>query len=319
MDFGFYTDFQNVAYGAPTTTWDSSIVAGLTVNEGIRRTSEFLAPRVPCQASPGGAYAYQYYSAQNVVPSTSDMTLSRGQGGKFPFIGMKGEAKTGTLKNYGVAVAVEKSLVEASPEYEIRAVRAAYSILETAIVEEQLNALSTIATSVLTSIGDCSTAEGSVFPLVNLYYSLTQQGSYPNRMVVPVRAWMTFLYLYSTSPFISAYAVDTVEDYARQVGLEGMLLTPSRYSAGSGGVYGGLSDADSRYSYCYLFSASPFGDSLGNTNIATFTNGDVTVSSFDHPQGELRIYTVSIWFDIAVLNPLGVYKYRTYGGYLNYP
>ena len=307
-DFGFYTDFQNVAYAEPVSTWDPSLVAGLTENEDVRKFIDFTAPRIPRTLMPGATYTYRYYSPSTVIPPASDLnTMVRGQGGDFPFIGTQGEVKSSTMKNYGVSVVTEKALAGVDPNYERRAVQAAYSVLETSIAATVADALDSISTTVSVSPTSVTTAgETMILPstLSAVVSSANSQGSFPNRLLISPRFWSTLkAYIWGEKAYgLLLSTFSSPEAYGADAGLEAMLVRARSYSSSA---YNTLVTGK----VMYIFTGSNVGAELGNTNLATFTNGEgIKVTTYDHPQGQLRIHTVSTWFDVAVLNSAGVYK-----------
>lgn len=296
-------DFANIAQNATPKAFVPELNAGLTQNNGVQEVSDFIAPAAPKTLDAYMAYNYRYYPTANAIPTAQDAKkYERGLGGEFQFVGAKSELKSATMKNFGLSMLLEKRLGDTDPTYRNRMFAYLASLLSTVELSLKIDALDAITTPATTT---WKPADGDL-NLV-LEDKLTQAGDEVgidfNRILFGKKAWS--IYHSNLGAGNNAMNFAYFMEDAKKMGnrLDVDVLQPAARMRNSAGAFPRFAAAN-----IYGFLARGSGEN-GLSNLLTFNDGrGVEMNTFDHPQKQLEIITVSKWFDVAVTVPNGAFK-----------
>lgn len=300
-EISFTADFANVAQNATPTAFDPALSAGITQNQGVQEVSDFIAPTAPKTLDAYMAYNYRYFPTANAIPAAQDAKkFERGVGGEFNFVNTKSELKSATMKNYGVSMLLEKRLADADPTYRQRNFAYLASLLATVELSLKIDALDAIATPTTwtPASGDLNltleTALTNASDAVGLDF---------NKLLIGQRAWSIYHSALGASNNAAnfAYFVETPQKMGERLNVD--VMQPAARLRSSTGTFPRFAASN-----VYGFLNRGHGEN-GLSNLLTFTDGrGVEMNSFDHPQKQLEIITVSKWFDVSVVVPSGVFK-----------
>lgn len=301
-EVGFYTDFANVANSAEPTQWAPELSFGITKNEGVREIVEFCAPRVNRPLNAYTAYNYRFYPVKNAIVDEQDASkFERGVGGEFPFAQTTNVLKTSQMKNLGVSITTENRMAENDPNYERLAVQHAAALLEGAIASKVFAALDAIAEEVE---WDASADELNYLLASEVETASNRVGKDLNRLLIGRGFWREYQNALGSSDAAINFALftETPERFGDRHNLN--VLVPSARLRDSTGVFPRFAN---NVAYCFLART---GDDDGMSNLLTFTDGrGFEINTFDHPQKQMKIHTVSTWIDVAAVVPDGILKF----------
>lgn len=295
------SDFANVAQNATPTAFSPELAAGITQNSGVQEVSDFIAPAAPKTLDAYMAYNYRYYPTANAIPTAQDAKkYERGLGGEFQFVGSKSELKSATMKNFGISMLLEKRLGDTDPTYRQRMFAYLASLLATVELSLKIDALDAIATP-----STWKPADGDLNLVLEqkLVDAGDAVGMDFNRVLFGKKAWSIYhsaLGEGNNAMNFAYFAEDTTRMGNR---LDVDVMQPAARMRNSAGTFPRFANSS-----IYGFLARGHGEN-GLSNLLTFTDGrGVEMNTFDHPQKQLEIITVSKWFDVAVVVPNGAFK-----------
>lgn len=289
----------NVANSAKATRWISDYNVGLVQNNGLVQAREHLAPTAQIVAV-NETFSYRYFDRAESFKNVDYDKLVRGTGGEHPYFNAKSTLQSGSLESVGISVVIEKAFNESDPSYEARMVQSAINILETATLQRAYEHFTAIAAATTWS------KTGEVDPDTALFNAMdtasSAAGVRPNRVLYGDMAWTAReIWLRSKQTAAGFNAPRDEAGLSSQIRAD-VMIPDGRIANGSGmfpafaadKILGGVA-----------FAGTPEGDV---SNVKLFVGKDgLQINEWDHPQGHLKIITVSRWQCLKTTSALGAF------------
>ena len=290
-------DAANIAQEAKPTTFDPNLRFGLLKNNGLVQAREFLAPEAATKLDANTAYTFRYYpTKESILDVKGSAQIKRGLGGEFPYVDSKSELKAAQVENVGVSIVIEKELAKQDPSYRTRAYEKLVNIIEQATLMDAISAIESVAVA-----KTWKPADGFLDDMLAEW--ITDAGDAagfdPNRLFFGRRAWLIRRGSIGTANNAQNFmAPRTIADLGGELGVQGFI--PEARTA-NGGTFPGVSA-----NKIYAFIGDTNVSSGDVSNVKMFTGrGGLKMTSWNHPQGELEVLTISRWQGISVTSPLG--------------
>lgn len=288
----------NVAVGAKPQLWQPDYNVGIVKNQtGIIKAREFIAPvqQLP-NIVPGAEFAYTYHNRAESFKEVDYAKLRRANGGEFPYFNSKAEKRVGQLENIGISIVVEKHTQKTNPAYEAILVERAKDIIERATLRRAYDALMAVA--------DVSEWDKKTNPDAVLKQAMLDAGNAagvrPNRILYGDQMWIERDTWLDSQTTAGGFNAPRTEAALSSILRADVLVPDARMENGSG-----------------LFPAFAADKILGTisvtgmedvSNVKTFTDNEgLKVVEWDHPQGELKVITVSRWQSVLTTSDLGAF------------
>lgn len=275
------------------------------LKQDLRGLLEFIAPSVRISATADNTYGYKIVKGVDDLPMNNHDTMARGEGGEFGYVGSIDDLAVGKLKNYGLSSAVENKDLEADPAHVQDVFNRLVNLIDGAKVLKAINKLDEIASTNTKQIALTDNPLAVIEEYLNEVSQLA--GFMPNRMLVG-RGFFIKLknQLLNSANAWSFSAPRTIEELGQSLGVE--ILTPkAHYKAGST-----LPLIANDTAYAFVGEEGISREDL--SNLKTFNSGDMDFFEADHPQGRLKILTVSEYVDIATTSAVGASKFKFANG-----
>ena len=288
----------NVAVGATPQLWQPDYNVGLVKEQtGIVKAREFIAPvqQLP-NLVPGAEFAYTFHNRAESFKDVDYDKLKRANGGEFPYFNSKAEKRVGMLENIGISIVVEKHMAKTNPSFEATLVQRAKDIIERATLRKAYDSLLAVADVME---WDKKSNPDSVLKQAMLAAG-NEAGVRPNRILYGDQIWIERDAWLDAQTTAGGFNAPRTEAALSSILRADVLVPDARMENGSG-----------------LFPAFAADKILGTisvtgmedvSNVKTFTDNEgLKIVEWDHPQGELKVITVSRWQAVQTTSDLGAF------------
>lgn len=293
-------DFANIAQAPAETNFLPNFSQNVLKNNGIVELRERIAPTANLSLDVNATYQYKFYpTKESILAVKNPADFKRGFGGEFPYVSSNYNLQAAKLDNVGVSIVIEKELARKDPSYRANAQQKLVNVLETATLQEAINALESVATA---SDFDVSTATDFIDDAIaaKLADAGDAAGLTPNTLLFGSRAWL--LRRGTIGAGNNAQNFMAPRDIA---GL-GAELSVDAYIPTARDADGSTFPTMLNDKVLGFIGSGAGADVISNVKMFT-GRGGLKFTSFNHPQGELEILTASRWQGIEVVSAVGAF------------
>jgi len=297
-------DFANIAQAPAETQFLPNFSQNLLRNNGIVELRERIAPTANLSLDVNATYQYKFYpTKESILAVRNPDDFKRGFGGEFPYVNSEYNLQAAKLDNVGVSIVIEKELARKDPTYRANAQQKLVNILETATLQEAIDALSSVATATEFNYAGDGIIDFEVAKKMKAAGDAA--GINPNTILFGEQSWLDRMITIGADNKAQNFFLGqlTVEQFGARLNATATIPT-ARDADGSTfpTVLG---------SKIFGFIGSGAGADV-ISNIKMFTGrGGLKFTSFNHPQGELEILTASRWQGIEVVSAVGAFVIDT--------
>ncbi|MCD8208218.1 MAG: hypothetical protein LUD72_09810 [Bacteroidales bacterium] len=293
---------NDVAVSAPAVTWLGDATIGLVENNGLVEARKFIAPDWKSFYSNTEA-SYPFFERKENFHKMGYDQLKRAVGGVFKEIATVRGRKAVELENIGLTIALEKNQANNDPGYKARNAQTLVNVIETATLIQALNILDgTVGENIVQwdPTGDSN-------PDALLRERMRVAGDAAGDDVTNVwygrRAWLLrrewFDAHYTAGAFMAARTVGDLGDDINAT----VKIPYARANDGTSLKFPNIG----RNSIYGFFAMSGSAD-ISNVKTIIGKDGDLKVTEWEHPQGEMLMLTVSRWQAVVATSDLGAFR-----------